>query len=332
LLLFALILLIINQQHMRHFMNRLFIFALALPVFFVSVGAPFAEASFGITPPYVKNTSLVRNSTYEQQILLVRGNPNTAQVAEVVVDAPEIASWIQVVEGDKIPLPRGEQKVSMTVRVTVPEDAEFKEYTGRIRIRTVPEDGQVADGAVSISLGALVDIQLSVIDREIKDFRVRKVAVDELNEGHKVAWLFFPGKVLFETMLENTGNIDIAPSKIELHIYERTGKVLLEETKHIGKIDKIKPFATETVVAEIPTRLPAGSYVARYKIYNGDEMKQEGDLSLTILPYGTLQLAGFGFIGLSLAHKISILLPIFSVLIAILYIIHIRRSRKKSRS
>jgi hypothetical protein len=302
-----------------------------LPVLFVSIGASFAEASFGITPPYVKNTSLVRNSQYEQQILLVRGDPNSAQIAEITVDAPEIASWIQIVEGDRISLPQGEQKVPMTVRVTVPDDAEFKEYTGKIRIRTVPESGQVAEGAVSISLGALVDIELSVIDKEIKDFRVRRVSVDELNAGHKVAWLFFPGKVLFETMLENTGNVDIAPSKVELQIYERTGTVLLEETDNLGKVPKIKPFATETVVAEIPTRLPAGSYVARYKIYNGDEIKQEGDLSLTIHPYGTLQLAGFGFLGLSLAHKISVLLPIFSVLIAILYIIHIRRSRKKAR-
>lgn len=316
---------------MRHVMNRLFIFALMIPVFFVTLGAPFADASFGITPPYVKNTSLVRNSQYEQQILLVRGDPNVGQIAEVTVDAPEIASWIQVVEGDRIPLPRGEQKVPMTVRVTVPDDAEFKNYTGKIRIRTVPEDGQVAQGAVSISLGALVDIDLSVIDREIKDFRVRRVSVGELNEGHKVAWLFFPGKILFETLLENTGNVDISPSRVELQIYERTGKVLLEETKNLGKVPKIKPFATETVVAEIPTRLPAGSYVARYKIFNGDELKQEGDLSLTIHPYGTLQLAGFGFLGLSLAHKISVLLPIFSVLIAILYIIHIRRSRKKNR-
>ena len=312
-------------------MNKFFIPAFFFPVFFFLVGAPIAEAGFGITPPYVRNTSLIRNSTYEQQILLVRGDPNTAQKAEITVDAPEIASWIQVVEGDVIPLPRGEQKVPMTVRVTVPEDAEFKTYEGSIRIRTVPEDGAVTEGAVSISLGALVDIELTVIDKEIKDFRVRKVGVGELNEGHKFWWLFFPGKVKFDMLLENTGNVDVSPSKVEFKIYERTGTVLLEETKNIGKIPKIKPYGTETVIAEIPTRLPAGSYVARYKIFNGDEVKQEGDLSLSVVPYGTLQQAGFGFIGLSLAHKISILLPIFSLIIAILYIVHIKRSRKRTR-
>ncbi|MEY2664981.1 MAG: hypothetical protein RLZZ480_86 [Candidatus Parcubacteria bacterium] len=313
-------------------MKRLSTFLIVLPVFFLTVGVNFAHAGFGITPPYVKNTSLTRNSVYEQQILLVRGDPNEAQIAEVEVDAPEIASWIQVVQGDRIPLPKGEQKVPMTVKVTVPDDAEFKTYTGSIRIRTVPDSGQVTPGAVSISLGALVDIELTVIDKEIKDFRVRKVSIGELNEGHKFWWLFFPGKVKAEMLIENTGNIDVAPSKVDLRIYERTGTVLLEETKNIGKINKIKPFGTDTVTAEIPTRLPAGSYVAKYRIYNDDEVKQEGDMSLTILPYGTLQQAGFGFMGLSLAHKISILLPVFSLLIAILYVIHIRRARKRSRS
>jgi uncharacterized membrane protein len=313
-------------------MKRLFVYGSLIPALFLLLGAPSAQAGFGITPPYVKNTSLVRNSTYEQQILLVRSQPNEALRAEVTIDAPEIASWIQVVEGNSVALPKGEQKVPMTVRVTVPEDAEFKEYKGSIRIKTVPESGQVAEGAVSISLGALVDIELTVIDKEIKDFRVRKVSVADLNAGHKFWWLFFPGKVRMEMMLENTGNVDIAPSTVDLRIYDNSGKVLLESTKHLGKISTVKPYATETVTAEIPTRLPEGSYVARYRIYNDDEIKQEGDISLNILPYGTLQLAGFGFIGLSLAHKISVLLPIFAFVIAVLYIIHVRRSRKNMRS
>lgn len=317
---------------MRQLMNRLFVFALLVPVFFLVSGVDTAFAGFGITPPYVKNSSLVRNSTYEQQILLVRSDPNENLKAEITIDAPDIAGWIQVVEGNNILLPKGEQKVTMTVRVTVPGNAEFKDYKGSIRIKTLPADGKVSEGAVSISLGALVDIDLSVIDKEIKDFRVRKVAVDQLNAGHKVAWLFFPGKVLFNMMLENTGNVEVAPSTVDLRIYESTGKVLLEDTKNIGSVKKVKPYATDNITAEIPTRLPAGSYVAHYTIYNDNDIKQEGDLSLLVLPFGTLQLAGFGFMGLSLAHKVSILLPIFSLLIAVLYLFHIRRSRKKARS
>ncbi len=310
---------------MNRFLQKIFLFVLLLQVLFFSAGVNEVFAGFGITPPYVRNTSLTRNSTYEQQILLVRSDTNVAQKAEISVDAPEIQNWITVVEGSEIKMPRGTQKVPMTVRITVPKDAEFKDYKGAIRIRTLPDDDQVAPGAVSISLGALVDIDLSVIDKEIKDFRIRKIDAGDLNEGTKFAWLFFPGKIRFNMMLENTGNVDISPSKVEFRIFDRAGKVLLEETKNLGKIKKIIPYATETVTAELPTRLPAGSYVARYRIYNDEEIKQEGDISLNVLPAGTLELAGFGFMGLSIAHKISILLPVFAVLIAGIYAWNARR-------
>jgi hypothetical protein len=132
--------------------------------------------------------------------------------------------------------------------------------------------------------------------------------------------------------LENTGNVNIAPSKVQFRIYDRTGAVLLEETHHTGKLKKIAPYATEDVTAYLPTRLPAGSYMARYAIYNGEEVKQEGELNLSILPYGTLQTAGYGFGGLSIPHKISILLPIFATIIAALYIVYYRRKGRKDDS
>ncbi len=298
-------------------------------LFTINIGV--VEAGFGITPPYVSNSSLTRNSVYEQQILLVRGDPDVAQNAEITIDAPEIESWIEIVEGETILLPAGVQKVPMTVRVRVPSDAEFKDHIGAIRIRTVPADGVVTPGAVSISLGALVDIKLSVIDKVIKDFRIRKISVADLNEGSKFAWLYFPGKIRFAMFLENTGNVDVSPSKVEFRIFDRSGKVMLEETRSLGKIPTIAPYGTGEVVAEIPTRLPAGGYMARYKIYNGDEIKQEGDLSLNILPPGSVQVAGFGFSGLSLSHKVSVLLPVFAVLIAGLYYAHIRRTRRRER-
>ena len=303
----------------------LFCFA---PIFVMSLGVQSVHAGFGITPPYVKNTSLTRNSIYEQQILLVRSDPTNPQQAEISIDAPELEGWLEIVEGTPIMLPSGLQKVPMTVRVRVPADAEFKEYTGAIRIRTLPADGALAQGSVNISLGARVDIALTVIDRQIEDFRVRKISVAELNEGSKLAWLFFPGKIRFDMLIENTGNVNISPSKVEFRIFDRTGEVLLEEVRNIGRIDEVSPYDTETVTAELPTRLPAGSYIARYRVFNGAELKQEGDLTLSIQPAGSVQAAGFGFVGLSIAHKVSLLLPVFATLIAILYFFFMRRKRK----
>jgi len=314
---------------MNAFVRNFVVVLVLFPVLFLSVGIDQLHAGFGITPPYVRNSSLTRNAIYEQQILLVRGDPSSAQIAEISIDAPELAGWIEIVGGNRVELPVGLQKIPMTVQVRVPADAEYKDYTGAIRIRTVPAGDTLAKGSVNISLGARVDIDLTVIDKRIEDFRVRKISLADLNEGSKLAWLFFPGKIKFDMLLENTGNVEIAPSKVEFKIYDRTGEAQLEEVTNIGSIDTIAPYDTDTVTAELPTRLPAGSYIARYRIYNGEDLKQEGDLSLNILPEGTSQAAGFGFIGLSIAHKISLLLPIFALLIAVLYFLFMRQKGRK---
>lgn len=313
--------------------NVLKFFSKGLLVFFLSLtflisGTNLAEAGFGITPPYVRNSSLTRNMVYEQPILMVRGDPTVALRAEISIDAPEIQDWIEIVEGNDISLPKGEQKIPMTVRITVPKNADFKEYRGAIRIRTLPDSGEVTAGAVSISLGAQIDINLNVIDKKIKDFKVRKISLPELNEGRKFGWLYFPGKINFGIYLENTGNVEIAPSKVEFRIFDSTGNVLLEETENKGKIKTVAPYAAEEVMAEIPSRLPAGNYMVRYKIFNETDIKQEGEVSMSIRPFGTLQTAGFGFLGLSWPHKISILLPVLTLIILVLYSIFSQRKKK----
>ncbi len=294
---------------------------------------PTARAGFGITPPYVTNTSLTRNSTYDQTIFLVRSDPTTALKATISIDVPGINDWITIAEGSEFLLPQGEQKVPMTVKIKVPDDADFKQYTGNIRIKTGSPDDKVGGGAVNISLGAQIDVDLTVIDKEIKDFRVRKIGITDLNEGHKVGWLYFPGKIRFEMLIENIGNVPVAPSDVVFRIYDASGSVLLEETHKKGSIDTVDPFKVETVFAEIPTRLPSGSYLARFEIKNDEEIKLSGEVNVSVLPYGTLQTAGFGFSGLSLPHKLSVIVPILFILGVCGYIVNraLRLKRVRTR-
>lgn len=321
------------MAHLRKIFMLQKILAFFLLVFvFAAFSVQHVFAGFGITPPYVRNTSLTRNSTYEQQILLVRSNPSVDQKAIITLDAPELEEWIEVVEGDTIPMPKGEQKVPMTVRVTVPKDADFKQYSGVMRIKTARADDKLTQGAVNISLGAQVEIGLTVIDKEILDFRIKRVSISDLNEGHKFAWLYFPGKIRFKMSVENTGNVDIAPSRVLFRIFDSTGTVLLEETEHTNRFKKVEPYATSDLTAELPTRLPAGSYLARYQIFNGEDVKQQGELTLSVLPYGTLQTAGYGFMGLSVPHMISVLLPILTFILivgSLAYTWQQRRTKKQ---
>jgi hypothetical protein len=295
-----------------------------LAIFFVLVHS--VHAGFGVTPPYVTNTSLTRNSVYDQTIFLVRSDPTTDLKATISIDVPGVDEWFTIKEGTEFILPKGEQKVPMTVHVAVPDDADFKQYKGNIRIKTGAPDDQVAGGAVSISLGAQIDVDISVIDKQIEDFKVRKIGITDLNEGHKVGWLYFPGKIIFEMLIENTGNVPIAPSDVVFKIYDKSGVALLEETHKKGSIKEVNPFMTETVFAELPSKLPSGSYLGRFEIYNGDEVKLSGEVNLSILPFGTLQTAGFGFSGLSFVHKLSVIVPILFIFIScFLIFVRVRR-------
>jgi len=93
----------------------------------------------------------------------------------------------------------------------------------------------------------------------------------------------------------------------------------------------VKPYGQQEVLAELPTRLPAGNYLARYEVWNDEEIKQEGEVNLNVVAYGTLQTAGFGFAGLSIPHKVSIILPILATLAFVVFIAHTVRSRRVRR-
>jgi hypothetical protein len=122
-------------------------------------------------------------------------------------------------------------------------------------------------------------------------------------------------------LIENIGNVPVAPTDVVFRIYQQGGEVLLQETHAKGKIKTVDPFMTETVFAELPTRLPQGSYLARFEIMNGDEVKLDGEVNLSILPYGTLDAAGFGFAGLSIPHKLSVIVPVLFVLLILMLLI-----------
>ncbi|MDP3963912.1 MAG: hypothetical protein Q8Q39_05455, partial [bacterium] len=56
------------------------------------------------------------------------------------------------------------------------------------------------------------------------------------------------------------------------------------------------------------TRLKAGSYRATYRIYKQDLVSQEGELDLSILPWGTIPGdRGYGIMGLAMRDQAVLL-------------------------
>jgi len=245
-------------------------------------------AGFGISPPYVTNHNLSRGSNFEKDIWLTRGNPVEDLRAEIEIDVPGANDWISVDKGNSFILPKGEQKISITVSVSVPKNAEYKSYPGFIRITTYPVNSAEGGGQVAIILGARIDVSLDVKDIEIFDFEIKRIiGPHDLEEGHNVLWWFSPGKIKFDMEIENTGNVKVSPTKVLFEIYDGEKKSLIETitAKKIGKVD---PFQTKNITAELSTKLAAGSYWAIFKIFKGDEIVEEGETHLSILPRGEI--------------------------------------------
>ncbi len=289
------------------------------------------KAGFGVTPPYVENSELTRNSIYEQRIMLVRGSPDFDMNAEISVDVPGAEDWITVEPGREVLLPEGEQRVPITVRLEIPDNAEFGNYSGRIRVRTrAADDGDRGQGAVSIALGAQINVDVDIIDRVIREFDIRQVKISDFNEGRTQWWLEYPGKMLLEMTLRNTGNVPVAPDRVTVDIYDSSGNELLEQTEHTNKIEEVNPFNTGVVTAELPSHLPPGSYRGRFAIYNGDEVVRSGELSFGIRTAGTIEGDdGYGFMGLSLWHQFTIVGPI--VLLILLIVIPVFTFSRRAR-
>lgn len=291
-----------------------------------------AAAGFGITPPYVNNQRLTRGTVYEQKITLVRSDPVDDLKTTITMNIPGIESWFSIDRGTEFIFPKGTTQLPIIVTVRVPEDAAFKVYDGAIRIRTASADPQ-AGGGVSIALGAQVDVDIEVVDK-IYDFEVRRIRSADVEEGRRKWGLYFPGKIRFFMTVENTGNTDFGPTKVQFDIYDDQLESLKETVFNTNKIETVAPFATKEVMAELPTRLPPGRYAVKYTVFKNEDIAKQNQIVLTVSAIGSVAgYTGYGFDGLSMEEKLKVAgvlgVPILLVLIA-LYLL-MRRSRRRRR-
>jgi len=304
------------------------LFFLLYALFLGSIGVVFA--GFGITPPYVKNDRLTRESSYKQKITLVRSDPTEDLKTEITINVPGIEHWFSIDKGTEFILPKGKKQTPIVITVNVPGDAKYGDYQGNIRIRTSPAN-TLEGGGVSIALGAQIDVDINVVDK-VFDFIVRRVKISDMEEGYRRWGLFFPGKVKFFMTIENTGNVSFGPTNVRFEIYDSQVENLLETTKNRNKIQKIPPFAIQEVVAELPIRLSAGRYTAKYTIFKKDEIAQQGEINVSISSLGAvLGYDGYGFLALSLKDKakVSGVFGGIAFVFLSLFVFAIRRRRKK---
>jgi hypothetical protein len=137
--------------------------------------------------------------------------------------------------------------------------------------------------------------------------------------------------------INNTGNTEFGPTRVHMDIYDSEMETLLEKTDNSNKIERIAAFSTKEVIAELPTRLPAGRYTAKYTIYKNATIAQQNTVTISISAAGTvIGYQGYGFDGLSLTDKLKAIvalgIPLVLLIILIIILASKRRGRPKNRS
>jgi len=318
------------KKLLHHRLGR-FIFTLTAVLAMLLGNAGVALAGFGITPPYVNNDRLTRGTVYTQQINLVRSDPNQDLQTDITVNVPGADDWVSVDRGLSFILPKGQQLVPINITVRVPANAEYKEYRGAVRIRTSAAGPPPPGGGVTIALGAQVDVDLKVVDK-IYDFNVRRIRISDLEAGRTKWGLYFPGKIRFAMTIENTGNTAFGPTKVHFDLYDNNMENLLESDDNTNSIEKVPAFGTKEVIAELPTHLGQGLYKAKFTIYKNEEIAQQGQITVSIAPPGTVPgYEGYGFDGLSVTDKMKVLAVFVVPVVLVIFLVYLFVLRRKRR-
>jgi hypothetical protein len=256
-------------------LNKLKIVLAVLCAAITGLLKPLIAGAFGISPPHIINDRLYPGAYFEQQITLSRPAGEAAVNCKIDFNLPGFENWIEVEPGEEFAIPEGERIVKIKAKVNVPKNAAPSYKKGNLRVTVAP---QQETGKINIVLGAQIDVDLAVTNEKIDDFAVRQVKIPDIETG----W-----KIIVYSRIENTGNIENAPDKVLLKVYDSGHKNLIKAAQ-TSKLQKIKPFQTGETLAFFKIPLEVGQYWGEAQIYKGKDVIWEEKAIFTVRESGTL--------------------------------------------
>lgn len=244
--------------------------SLSLSVFF---GAKTLQASFGTSPPWVRNEHMLPGTTYEQVINLSRSDTSKAMQVDVRLNGDEqLIDWIEIPNLDNLILRPGERSIAMKVIVDVPEKAALRNYISYIRVSLVPiKDVLGQGGEVAITLGANIQVDITVTGEKVTKYRIESINTNAIHENEPL---------IITTKLTNLGNTEITKINGTIDIYDNQQKELIESLE-------FEPFPDHPVSPEVTAirkmaymdlGLEPGQYWLNIKINEGNKVSYENQL------------------------------------------------------
>ncbi len=250
---------------------RVFVTVLVLS-FLIS---PVVVDAFGVSPPFITASKLVAGSRYETTITLVQGQPNVDLEVKAVFDVPErVREWFSVDKGNLFTIPAGVQQFPIKVAIQVPKDAGLGIYSGYLRINTVPQRKEGEQ--ITISVGARIDINLTVGDDIVVDFSVKKIDILDIRENESPR---------ITVIIENAGNVPVALGRATFDLLDKYGEVRLGFAQ-TEDLPETPAFETQTFVVTFPIdiHLGVGEYWAEARLYKGNTAIKETKTVFNVTP------------------------------------------------
>jgi hypothetical protein len=137
-----------NIKLLTLFLIALLPFLMVKPVF----------AGFGVSPAEIYNDSLKPGAKFEKEIVLSRSDPAENLKVVIETDLGETESWVKFDPGKEFIFPKGQTRKTIKVIVSIPNNAELKNYKGLLRIKASSADS--SNSGVSIVQGARMEVTL----------------------------------------------------------------------------------------------------------------------------------------------------------------------------
>lgn len=230
----------------------LFLFLITLlPFFWVKP----VFAGFGVSPAEIYNDHLKPGAVFEKEIVISRSEADENLKVVIETELGETESWVKFEPSKEFIFPKDEKRKTIKAIVTVPKNAETKDYKGLIRIKASSADS--SGSGVSIVQGARMEVTLVTTSLNVNILNIRSVRIPDTDWQQPIK--------LFAN-IENSGNTQLAPEKIIIEIQDLNQQLI--ETQEVTKIEKIEPNTTKEVSVDFKNNLNGGEYFGVIKIFS----------------------------------------------------------------
>ena len=227
-----------------------------------------AFAGIGVSPAAVDNSHIKPGQTIEQVVNVSRAETGAATDIFLELDVPdEIEDWFSFEPGTEFTIGADETSADFTIVIKVPEDAEVKNYTGYVRIKTTTG----GEGTVSVIQGVRFDLNLGLSNEDYVELILRNMVIADVYQGEPLP---------LTLTIENKGNTEAGPTKAAIKVKDLSqNDIITLETTDLETID---PNSTEDIVALFDQELEPGQYYAETTVTYNDTVLREDILTFTV--------------------------------------------------